>query len=88
VEADAKLKGAPEQAGDRRKLGQVKRLEREDLAKAGGRERTGTLERGGSAAPRSKAPAEQTSPTPAAVPEAAPVPAPKPAAPSKLRPSP
>ena len=99
--ADPKLKGAPEHAGDGRKLGQVKRLERDNLAKADGRARA--LERGGSGAPRSKAPVEQTAPAPSprtqaeppatgsepvVVPEAAPVPAPKPTAPSKLTPSP
>jgi hypothetical protein len=99
VDADLKLKGAPEHAGDGRKLGQVKRLERENLAKSDGR--AGALERGGSATPRSKAPAEQTAPAPSprtqaeppadgsetlVVPEAAP--APKSNAPSKLTPSP
>ncbi len=101
VDADLKLRGAPEHAGDGRKLGQVKRLERDNLAKADGRERAGALERGGSGTPRSKAPAEETAPAPSPrtqaeppadgselllVPETAP--APKSTAPSKLTPSP
>jgi hypothetical protein len=99
--AGARAKGAPEHAGEGRKLGQVKRLELETPAKAGGRDRAEVLGRGGSSTPRSKVPAEETAPAPRTqaeppaaeseplvVPQAAPVPAPRTTAPSKLRPSP
>jgi RNA polymerase sigma factor (sigma-70 family) len=99
--AGARAKGAPEHAGEGRKLGQVKRLELEAPARAGGRDRAEVLGRGGSGAPRSKAPVEETAPAPRTqteppapeseplvVPQAAPVPAPRTTAPSKLRPSP
>jgi RNA polymerase sigma factor (sigma-70 family) len=97
--ADTRAKGVSEDAGGGRKLGHVKRLERERPAHAGGRGRAEVLG-GGPRAPRSKAPTERTAPTtngrtqaepPAAdsetivVPQAAPGPAPKTAAPSRLR---
>jgi RNA polymerase sigma factor (sigma-70 family) len=91
--AEAKPGAAPEHAADGRKLGQVKRLERQAPARAGGRDRAELLGRGGSRAPASSAPAEQAEP-PASdsativAPEAAPVPAPKATAPSKLKPAP
>ena len=95
-------RGAPEHAGDGRKLGQVKRLERENLAKADGRGRAGRWSAAGpdsqvegsrratspAPSPRTQAEPPAAGSEPVVVPEAAPVPAPKSTGPGKLTLSP